>query len=317
MNSNRTSPLLTNIFSCIKNPIVQSITDIPSVLKEIKQGKYKDKIIESRTYGKGHPIFERNKCEIPTFTPNGTFTVKRSLDTIESLSGLIYLDIDHLIDINQLNDLPFVYSYWKSFSGNGYGVLVPISGLTQDNFKSSWVFLENYFSQMNIKIDPHSKDISRQCVISFDPEIFINTDLTQLKVPDINIDRLYPVKMTLPDYLSDRTYNERISYQTTLDDYQDQDFVIIEDGKEHRNTFVPRVIEEGQRHYWLFSYINSILFNNPSITQERLGMILYKINMEHCQPRLPDKEVYSIVNWSFSKHINKQLVIRTKKKRYG
>jgi len=311
--------LQTNIFQNVKTPYVLSTTDIPTVLNHIKQGTYKEKIRESRIHGKGHPIFEKNKSETPTFTPNGTFTKKRSLDNLESLTGLIYLDIDHETDRMKIHDLPFIYSYWKSFSGIGYGLLVSISGLTQDNFRSSWSYLNDYFGKMDINLDPHSKDISRQCVISYDPDIYINNDVVPLIVPVSEIpvtnNISYTGSTTLPDYQSDMTYTDKIKYQTTLDDYGDMDYVVIEDGKEYRNTYLPRIIEDGDRHKWLCTYTNSMLFINPSITFEMLVNILYKLNNQHCHPTLSKEDVQSIVNWSFSKHRNHKLNITTKKKK--
>jgi len=309
------NPLLTNIFPNVKSPTVELISDIPTVLEHIRQGTYKEKVLESRTYGKGHPIFEENKTTTPTFTPNGTFNKRRSVGTIDTLTGFIYVDIDNEIDIKQFHELPFIYSYWKSFSGHGYGVLVSVSGLNKENFKLSWNYLNNLFEQIGIHIDLHTKDISRQCVISFDPEIYINPKVIPLIIPDKTLKELFETTTTLPTYTSNITYTEKIKYQTTLDDYGNMDYKVIEQGKEYRTTYFPQIIQNGKRHKWLSSITNSILFNNPSITCEKLEMILYKINYEHCNPKLPREQVKKITDWSFNKHINHELSITTKKKK--
>ena len=302
----------------MKSPLVISTIDIPTILNQIKTGTYKVKILESRTYGKGHPIFEQNKTEIPTFTPNGTFNLRRSVNHLQSLNGLIYLDIDHETDIKKIQNLSCIYSYWKSISDIGYGVLVSVSGLTKHNFKLSWLYLETYFSEIDITIDPHTKDISRQCVISYDPLIYINPEVIPLIIPvtDKTSEGLYPpLTTTLPDYQSNMTYTDKIKYQTTLDDYGNSDYVVIEDGKSFRNTYVPKIIYEGKRHYWLCSYTSSLLFNNPTITCATLEKFVYKVNQEHCHPKLTKEEVHSLIVWSFRKHRNQELHIKTKKKK--
>jgi hypothetical protein len=307
---------LTNTFRNVKNPFVVSVTDIQTILEFIKHGKFKEEIEVSRTFGKGHSIFDKIKTSIPTFTPNGTFDGKRTVDHLQTLTGFIYLDIDYNIDPEILKNVPFIYSYWKSFSGNGYGVLIHVSGLTKDNYKSSWSYLSDYFEKMEIKLDPHSKDISRQCVISYDPDIFINDNVVPLGIPKNDIpSKPYPSSVTLPDYQMDMTYNDTLKYSTTLDDYGDMDYVVIEEGKEYRNTYVPKVIEDGKRHSWLCSYTSSILFNNPTISFDRLEKVLYKVNKEHCHPNLSKIEVKSIVDWSFKKHREQKLKIKTKKKK--
>ena len=91
--------------------------------------------------------------------------------------------------------------------------------------------------------------------------------------------------------------------------------MIIEDGKEYRNTYVPKVIKDGERHYWLSTFTTSILFNNPSITSDRLELILYKVNCDHCQPKLSKQDIHSIVNWSYKNHTEQKLFVRTKKKK--
>jgi hypothetical protein len=309
---------LTNIFPNVKTPQVISTAGISTVLNHIKVGTFKDKIIESRIYGKGHPIFEQNKTLTPTFTPNGTFTKRRSVGTIENLTGLIYLDIDHEIDVKKLHALQFVYSFWKSFSGNGYGLLVSVSGLKKDNFKSSWSYLSNYFLGLDITIDPHTKDISRQCVISYDPDIYINHNVVSLIIPEKSCsisDELFPITTTLPNYQSNITHLDKIKYQTTLDDYCNMDYIVIEEGREYRNTYIPQIIKEGARHTWLSSFTSSILFNNPDISCNKLEMILLKVNYEHCKPELSKDDVRKIVKWSFKKHRKQELMIRTKKKK--
>ena len=311
--------MLTNTFKNLKNPCVQTVTDIPSVLDQIKTGCYKSQIITARPYGKGHTQYEKIKAEIPTFTPNACFYNNRAISNIKSLSGFIYLDFDHEIDLEIFHHLPFIYSYWKSVSGKGYGVLVSISGLTIATFKNSWTYLADQFDKFNAKVDTRTQDISRQCVISYDPDIYINPDPIPLIIPMVEVSATTNIlSSTLPQkYYSSITSSDhdKIKYKTTLDDYNGMDYIVIEQGKEFRDSYLPRQIHSGDRHKWLGSYTSTLLFNNPSISYERLELELLRANNDHCHPKLDISEVIAITTWSFSKHTNQALNITAKKKK--
>jgi hypothetical protein len=298
---------------------VQTITDIPSVLDMIRQEKYKAEILDARQYGKGHETFEQIKKTIPTFSPNGTFHQTRAQKNIQTLSGMVYLDIDRPVEPIIFHQIPWIYSCWKSFGGIGYGLLACVSGLSKDNFNSTWIYLSEFFNMINIQVDKHSKDISRQCVISYDPDIYINPSCIPLVVRKNNIN---PIAFSPTSKYSNSTdksipdnYQIKIKYQTTLKEYNDQDFIIIPDGKEYRDSYLPKMIPDGERHKWISSFTSTILFNNPAISNDRLRQVVQKANRDHCKPELTTMEINSIVNWSFNNHTHNQLNIKTKKKK--
>lgn len=223
--SNDNHLMMTNIFQNMKNRNVNSICTIKEVMEFIKSGQFKEEIETARSFGKGHPIFEMIKSTTPTFTPNGTFNEIRKVDHLNGLNGLIYLDIDHPIDTEKLNGIPFIYSYWKSISGKGYGLLVKTEGLTINNFKTSWTYLNDYFLDIGIHIDPNTKDISRQCVISYDPDICINPEVIPLPIKDIPVKSIFisnsnAVSLTYPNFPEwsedSFTGSTHLIYNTTL-----------------------------------------------------------------------------------------------------
>jgi len=312
--------LLTNTFQNISNPKVQTLTDIPTILGLIKNNPHKKEIERGRLYTKGHLIYDGIKNSLPTFTPNGCFTTKRSVKTLHELSGYIYLDIDSSeVNSETFHKLPWIYSYWKSFGGMGYNLLVYVSGLTSDNFKNHWSSLEWYFKQMKTTIDPHCRDISRQSVISYDPDIYINPNVIPYIIPTDFYNSIItnPITSVCDTLITEYNPTEQIiiKYQTTLDCYNDLDCIVIPDGKEYRNTYLPRIIPVGERHKWISSFTSSLLFNNPMITKDQLKNSVYKVNIDHCQPHLTIQEINSLVSWSIAKHKNNQLKIKTKKKK--
>ena len=100
---------------------------------------------------------------------------------LEEPSGFIYIDIDNNNhDINFLKQDEYIYSCWRSLSDTGVGALVKVNGITAQNFKECWRYLENYFRGYGITIDQQTNDITRQNVISFDPDIYINENAALL-----------------------------------------------------------------------------------------------------------------------------------------
>ena len=307
----------TNIFQNVKNPIVQSILDIDTVLDDIKTGRYKVTVEYARRIGESHQNFTGLKTTSPTFTPHGTFDGWRKVENLDSMTEFIYLDVDEQVNPIVFHELPFVYSCWKSFSGTGYGLLVSVSGLTTDNFQSSWSYLNDYFGEMGINLDSHSKDLSRQCIISYDPNIYINESVIPLSMPvQPNTVDNYPTSLPLPDYPVDITYHQQsIKFNTTLEDYGNNDYIIIKEGKEYRTCYLPNIIEVGKRNHWLSVYTSSLLFNNPSLTSETIKKIVYKANKKHCNPPLPVSAIDSMVKWSYKTLVNGQLKLKTRKKK--
>ncbi len=284
----------------------------------------------ARYYGKGTSDFSIIKEQIPTFTPNASFYHSRNLRNLENLSGYIYLDIDEKIDTTCLINYPSIYSFWKSVSGEGIGALAKIENLNKNNFTATWYNISNHFKNLEIKIDPQCKDITRQNIISYDPDIYINKNCTALNANDIPKDiqtltyydsvystALYPLAVSNSDepQLSNTDPNLLIKYSTLLDDYNGQNYIIIEQGKECRNTFVPKKIVEGKRHLWLSGFIKSILYNNKDIQKDRLFNEVKRINKNNCFPSLEIKEVYLLVDWYYNLHMSNKLDYRAKMKK--
>ena len=171
---------------------------------------------------------------------------------MEEPSGFIYIDLDDYHDINFLKQDEHIYSCWKSLSGIGVGALVKVNGITAQNFKGCWSYIYNYFRGYGIIIDKQTCDITRQNVISFDPDIYINENATSLYADQIATQTSTsvqyfqnPKESTLSSMfygLEETVFTDssRIKYHTTLDDYQGMDYVVIEDGKEIQNMFPTR-----------------------------------------------------------------------------
>ena len=166
------------IFKNIREIYTPFHRDVSFVLERVRDGKHKDLISSIR---KEKDKTKRNdlKKELPAICFSGTFS-KRSDDAILEHSGLICLDFDGyedkqsmLSDKDLISSDPHVMSAFVSPSGNGLKVIVKIPA-DIENHKRYFDALGEHFS--SDKFDISTKNVSRVCYESYDPDIYINMD---------------------------------------------------------------------------------------------------------------------------------------------
>lgn len=118
------------------------------------------------------------KKKLGAVTFGGIFS-KRAKDCLKESSGLIVLDFDNLENIfeskERLSKDEYIFACWISPSGNGLKALVRIPSVENDEeFKSFFSCIKKYFDW--IEVDESGKDISRLCLESYDPDIYLNVD---------------------------------------------------------------------------------------------------------------------------------------------
>ena len=175
----------------IKKSQITGYDTINGILNKIQKGETEILTELARSYGKHSLEYDKIKFQIPTFTPNASFSQRRDLKHLQEPSGFIYIDLDDYHDINFLKRDEYIYSCWRSLSGIGIGALVKVNGITAQNFKGCWSYLFNYFKGYGITIDKQTCDITRQNVISFDPNIYINENAASLYADQITTQTYY------------------------------------------------------------------------------------------------------------------------------
>jgi hypothetical protein len=310
-----------NVSLCenIKKSQITGYDTISGILEKIQKGETQLLTEHARSYGKHSVEYNKIKCQVPTFTPNASFNYKRELSQVKELSGFIYLDMDEFSDMDYLKQDNHIYSCWRSFSGVGIGALVQVSGITIQNFKQYWSNISDYFNHLGIRIDKQTGDITRQNVISYDPDIHVNKESIPFEIKSIKEQESQEInhfEYTLANMSStalfngfEENYNEltSITYSTSLTDYMGLDYIVIEEGKEFRSCFLPKEIKDGHRHKWIVGYTVSVLFNNPTLSMEKLYTNVLYSNNTHCFPPLPSSEIMSIVKWYHNTHTNGKL----------
>ena len=169
---------MITIFRNIKETSTPFFKEIEFVLERIKNGKYIDLIKQIRA--------EENKTErnelkknLPAVCFSGTFN-RRSDDAIIEHSGYICLDFDGyekktdmLKEKQKMISDKYVMSVFVSPSGNGLKAIVKIPK-EPNNHKRYFDALQEHFNSPYF--DVTSKNISRVCYESYDPDIHVNLD---------------------------------------------------------------------------------------------------------------------------------------------
>ena len=169
---------IVTIFKNIKETDTPFFRDVDVVLSRIKDGSSRD-LVKSIRQEDDKTKRNELKKELPSICFSGQFT-KRSDVSIKEHSGLICLDLDGytkqkelLSDKSKFSKNKYVYSVFISPSGKGLNVLVKIPR-DAENHVGYFLALEKFFNSQFF--DKTSKNLSRVCYESFDPDIYINKD---------------------------------------------------------------------------------------------------------------------------------------------
>ncbi len=165
---------MVTVFANIKdveNPFFKEIDD---VLNNIKSGVNKDfiKLIRSKkTKDERNPL----KAKLKSICFSGEFSYRSAKNCIKH-SGFACLDFDDIEDPvclrDSLQDNEYIYSAFISPSGNGVKAIVKIPAEIKNHKKYYEAICETFDS----KLDTKTKDLSRVCYESYDPDLFINHD---------------------------------------------------------------------------------------------------------------------------------------------
>ena len=205
--------MIATIFKDLSKTNTPFFRDIDFILNRIKEGSSKNLIskIQAETDKK-----KRNelKSSLPAICFSGQFTRRADASILEH-SGLICLDFDNYDtieelqeDLKKVNGSEYTFASFISPSGNGFKLLVQIP-TEINNHKLYFESLSDYFD--NSHFDSTSKNISRICFESYDPNIFINKDSkvwdSKKEYQSYNyVDKAPAVKLTNENEIINRLY---------------------------------------------------------------------------------------------------------------
>lgn len=167
---------MITIFKDLNNTSTPFYRDIDKILSRIKEGASKDLIQSIRTETDKE---KRNnlKKKLPAICFSGKFS-KRNDSSIIEHSGFICLDFDDFENEEKYREVrnilekdKYTFALFESPSGNGIKLIVKIPKEI-DRHKLYFNSLQDYYSIDNF--DTTSKNLSRVCFESYDPDLFIN-----------------------------------------------------------------------------------------------------------------------------------------------
>jgi hypothetical protein len=112
------------------------------------------------------------KKQLPAYSFSGVFTARNDKSCIEH-SGFICLDFDKTTKEEILKNSKYIYAAFLSPTGTGVKVLVRIPADIASH-SSRFDALREYFNHASF--DPKTRDLSRLCFDSYDPDIYINEE---------------------------------------------------------------------------------------------------------------------------------------------
>ncbi len=183
---------------------------IYKAIESIKDGTYKEQVLKARNNVSNKEIYDKEKGKLPLIGWNGTFKTRGNANLTES-SGFATLDFDKVNDlyslIENVNKDPYTFCSFITPSGNGIKVLVKIPKVSNDeDYKSFYYELQNTYSEY-AECDKANKDISRASFVSYDPNLYLNSDselFTDRQVPKNIIQKNVQIKIDSEDEIVTR-----------------------------------------------------------------------------------------------------------------
>lgn len=162
-----------------------TIAGLMPILNGIKSGHWANQINELRGLSKEE--YDLNKKYLPAATFSGTFAPSRHDKNIQSYTGVITIDLDHIgeslsVTKDKLRKHPHVLSCFTSPSNDGLKILV-LTDTSSDKHGESFDYLKKDIKKhLGIELDASGRNLSRLCFVSYDPDIHINTEATPMPI---------------------------------------------------------------------------------------------------------------------------------------
>lgn len=175
------------------NSVENIVVPLLNILHSIISGEWKDKILAIRRYMEegdksGASLL---KSELPSFTVTGTFKGGHAIKNLLEATGLVILDFDHPANLEALRSVsnadPHTVACFQS-PRDGLKVIVHIEGAAGRHAEAYKKVRAYYEHLTGVEIDESGKDLSRTCLVSYDPRAYIATLYDSFVLPEIPAD---------------------------------------------------------------------------------------------------------------------------------
>lgn len=279
-----------NIKSIQTTCSINSIDDLYN--KIITESPYSKQIEQLRKLKYGSEEYKEYKIKIgKVLTPHGLFS-KRNVQSLISLSGYLYFDIDNTsLTRDQILSKysQYITLLSKSIGGKGFSIFVKVNNLSIDNFNDCWSYLRNIFIDLNI--DLLAQGIARPQFISYDNQAYLNKEVsfTFKEFKGINIlNDLDKLEVLQNKKIYDTILNDtkkiipmsilKTQIITRTQVKEINNLFKIEDINDYIYMYIPNYIPDGKKHFYYKIYIYQLMYLNPDITFQQVYSYLYHIN---------------------------------------
>lgn len=268
--------------------LVQLIKDNPAkaIIANLREAEYKSK------------EYNNLKEKLICVTLHGIFGDSKK-DSVKSLSGYLYFDIDGFDSQNELestikklnDEYPLTF-ICKSCGGRGLAFIIKVPGITTDNFETTHAFIRNEFLKNNYNIDKAAGGLIRKWIVSHDPNVIYNeaaeyvidNEAYDLFVKENTTPIIKKASNLKPDDTIEEEhdvipFSDLCKIIKTESEYSGEiigDYVI--DEMPYYKIVYPRVIPDGKKHSTFIRIINALYFLNREITHHQVFSYIYHVN---------------------------------------
>lgn len=289
---------VVNYYRNVKSPEVEKSVPLSEWFDMIKGSKLSPVIELARGGGMDYDYTKVNL--MPCVTYNFLYEGYKNNDNMLSATGVLFIDIDNPDFNPAILNLDHILSYYKSFGGEGYCVLVRVDPIDNDSYKPT---LLNIIDILGITeyYDKGASKATQFSVLSYDPDIFINLDSTIFPVIH-NTDKKTQ-SLVLPkerkvqldgSFSGDFRLNNLEDFTKGID-FKGELFIDLADAPiKYVRVCVPKNLSKGNRNSGLFTVCSQVYGINPHLSRRRLVNFLLDLNRKVCYPALPEEEVAGI-----------------------
>ena len=300
-----------------RSSVHDDILTIDEIVTMIKNSPNRKLIEELHAVEYKCPRYIEIKEKLPCITPAGVFKNSRSPEEILKLSGYMFFDVDVPGIIGNVNDYKsklttrlkdYVSVLGISVGGRGIFFYLKFDRLTSQNYTAVFEYYKNVVFK-DIAIDNNCKGINRPQILPYDPNVYFNPQIC-LTIPEfisnevlenrtfnikIKKERCYTLNVQfypIDEVLARLRLETEVSVADSLFDINPVDYLKV---------FIPKMIEDGNKHRVFRGLTEAILFLNPDADLLTIQSFINYVNCNHTTQKMDLREMIRTVEHTFNK----------------
>src|SRR5437773_1860479 len=177
------------IIDCEVDEIIEQLRDgrgeVRAKVERIRQKFWQVMEITNGDRKAAKKAINEIKLSLPAVMPSGTFE-RRDDDALTQHSGILCVDVDgqgreKLAEVKEkLRQSMFLYALFDSPTQDGVKGFFRVPADAEKHLASFYALRKHVLEIAGVKIDKSCKNVGRLCFLSYDPEIYVNEDATEI-----------------------------------------------------------------------------------------------------------------------------------------